>query len=367
MKKLIFRKLYIDILMFFLTCILIVGVIVWTIQAVNYFDFVTEEGHGLKIYFYYSILNFPKILERIFVYIFLISILYTILDYDSKNEIFIFWVNGISKTQFLNKILQFSIIFMILQIILSSYIAPMSKLKARNYLKNSNMDFFTSLIQEGKFINITKGLTIFIEKKDKNGNLKNIFLEDNNLGFSRMIYSAYGELIDNNSQKSLKLYDGKVLNIEKEKINIFDFDEINFSLQNLSSKTITVPKIQEIDTKILLSCFFDISNDKFELFDCNKSLIREVKIELIKRIFKPIYIPLIALFSCFLIFISKNDVNYKAKKNYLFLTTFLILILSEVFVQYSFQSKIVTYICFSFPIVIFVICYYFFNKIGKNV
>ena len=36
------------------------GLIVWTIQAINYFDFVSEDGHGLKVYFLYTLLNFPK-------------------------------------------------------------------------------------------------------------------------------------------------------------------------------------------------------------------------------------------------------------------------------------------------------------------
>ena len=41
----------------------------------------------------------------------------------------------------------------------------MSQLKARNLIKNSEIDFFTSLIKEGKFINVVQGLTIFINKK----------------------------------------------------------------------------------------------------------------------------------------------------------------------------------------------------------
>ena len=36
------------------------GLIVWTLQAVNYFDYVTQDGHGLKVYFLYTIYNFPK-------------------------------------------------------------------------------------------------------------------------------------------------------------------------------------------------------------------------------------------------------------------------------------------------------------------
>ena len=40
-----------------------IGVIVWTLQAVKYFDFVTQDGHGLKIYFSYIVFNFPKIIK----------------------------------------------------------------------------------------------------------------------------------------------------------------------------------------------------------------------------------------------------------------------------------------------------------------
>ena len=70
MKKLIFKKFYTDTLAFFSSSILIMGLIVWTLQAVNYFDFVTEDGHGLRVYFFYSFLNFPKIIHRILPFIF---------------------------------------------------------------------------------------------------------------------------------------------------------------------------------------------------------------------------------------------------------------------------------------------------------
>jgi lipopolysaccharide export system permease protein len=55
MKKLIFKKFHIDTSIFFITSLVIMSLIVWTIQAVNYFDFVTEDGHGLKVYFMYTL------------------------------------------------------------------------------------------------------------------------------------------------------------------------------------------------------------------------------------------------------------------------------------------------------------------------
>ena len=53
MKKLIFRKFAKDTSIFIIMLCLVVGLIVWTMQAVNYFDFVTQDGHGLKTYFSY--------------------------------------------------------------------------------------------------------------------------------------------------------------------------------------------------------------------------------------------------------------------------------------------------------------------------
>ena len=55
---------------------------------------------------------------------------------------------------------------MSLQILNGSFFSPMSQFKARDLLKNSDIGFFSSLIKEGKFINVIKGLTIFIKKKN---------------------------------------------------------------------------------------------------------------------------------------------------------------------------------------------------------
>ena len=102
MEKLIFRKFFFDIIGFFLIGILCLSLIVWVIQAVNYLDFVSEDGHSFKVYFYYTVLNFPKIFSRLLLFMFFLSIFYTISRYEEKNELIIFWVNGIKKSELLN-------------------------------------------------------------------------------------------------------------------------------------------------------------------------------------------------------------------------------------------------------------------------
>ena len=312
-------------------------------------------------------MNFPKIIHRILPFIFFVSLFYTIINYELKNELNIFWINGISKINFANKLILLSIILMLFQILLGSYFSPLSQYKARDYLKNSNIDFFTSLLKEKTFINVAKGLTIFINKKNKDGSYEDIFLDDSTKNNSKMIYAKSGTLIDNEKQKVFKLLDGRVINNENSKINVFDFDQIDFNLQNLISNTITIPKIQEISTITLLSCFINIKKNKNEDFECEKNIKKEIKQELLKRLHKPIYIPIISVLCCFLIIYSKNKINYKKNNNFIFVVTFIVLLISEASLRYSVSSELSFIIYMLTPLFIFIFAYLIFYRMVKNV
>jgi len=359
MKKLIFRKFTIDFLLNFLISITIVGLIVLTIQAVNYFDYVTQDGHGLKIYFFYTLLNFPKIIYRILPFIFFVSLFFTIIKYETSNELNIFWINGISKIKFTNIVLKLSIILMLIQIFLASFLAPLSQFKAREIIKNSNISFLTNLMGSGKFINAISGLTIFIEEKNDD-RFFNIFINDTSKGFTRAFYSKRGILTSEDQIKKFVLFDGKVLNIDDNRINAFTFDQITFGLQSYTSNSIIKPKIQETETKVLLDCVLNKSNKVIKNCD-DDNFFNEIKQELTKRFFKPFYIPLVALICCLLFFTGKYKKNYNKVKIFTFLSTVFVLLISETSLRYSGgTSNLLLFAIIALPIAIFSIVYMFF-------
>ena len=355
MKNLIFLNFLKDVVTFFMMTLLIMGVIVWTMQAVNFLDFVTEDGHDLKIYFGYTLLNFPKIIHRILPFLFFISLFFMIIKYESANQLNIFWLNGISKIKFINILLVFSGLIMIMQIFLGSYLSPISQLKARNLIKNSELNFFTSLIKEGKFINAVKGLTIFIEKKTLD-EYSNIFIDDSTKVYSRFIYAKTGKILSNQKNKQFILYDGKVINKDQERINIFKFDQINFNLSSFNSNSIITPKIQETNSLILLDCVINIGL----LFKNNcedKSSLEEKKQELLKRFIKPFYIPLITIICCFLLLSGKYKSNYSKTKKYVFLCVFILIIFSETLLRYATTNIFSLTLYFLTPLIIFIFLY----------
>ena len=73
MKKILFRKLLIDYLSFFLIALLGSSIVVWVFQAVNYLDIMIEDGRDYTIYINYSLLNFPKILSKLLPFVLFFS------------------------------------------------------------------------------------------------------------------------------------------------------------------------------------------------------------------------------------------------------------------------------------------------------
>ena len=65
MKKILFRKLFIDYMSFFLIALLASTIIIWVFQAVNFLDIMSEDGRDYLVYIRYSLYNYPKIFMTI--------------------------------------------------------------------------------------------------------------------------------------------------------------------------------------------------------------------------------------------------------------------------------------------------------------
>ena len=114
MKKILFRKLLIRLFEFFFLALISTSIIIWVFQAVNYLDIMIEDGRDYLVYINYSLLNFPKILSKIFPFVLFFSFFYVTIKYELKNELIIFWNFGVNKIQIINFIFKFSIFFIVI-------------------------------------------------------------------------------------------------------------------------------------------------------------------------------------------------------------------------------------------------------------
>ncbi len=369
MKKIIFKNFLRESLEFFILSSFAVTLIVWVIQAVNYLEFVTEDGHSFKIYFLYTIYSLPKIFNKLLPFMFFFSIFFTLIKYEEQNQTLIFWTNGINKLTFLSVIINYSLFFLVLNLLFSLHIVPTAQDKARSFIRESNIDYLPLLVKPKKFIDTVEKLTIYADKKYEN-TLENIIIKDSfSKTKSKIIYAKKGYFSESKDNNFLTLVNGKILNINDGKTNSFDFNETQINLSKYTSKTTKFPKIQEVNSKDLYKCLFNndktisVGKDNFQ-FVCENTepLKNKISQELFTRIFKPFYIPLLSLIGGFLLIKSKNSQNFSSYKFKIFILGVIIISVSEITTKFYSSSIFESFLIFTIPFILFFSLYTFFVK-----
>ncbi len=380
MKKTLFRKLLFDCLLFFFITLFSASIIIWIFQAVNFLDIMVEDGRDYLVYFKYSILNFPKIVSKILPFSLFFSFFYVISKYELNNELIIFWNFGVHKIQIINFFLTFSIFLTLIQLVLTIYIVPDTQNSARSLIRTSNVDFFESFVKPKKFNDNIKGLTIYADEKDKNGNLKNIYLkkEDGEKQFQITIAKT-GVFKSVNDSKLLVLYDGQTINSVNNKVTNFTFSKSDFTLSTLDTDVIISDKIQETSTLKHINCLKKYFNKDFTLnknlpsylsHNCTLNSLDNIFQELYKRFIIPTYIPILISISLILIMFSKENKYYNRNRVIIFLFGLIVIILSETalkFIKEDFYSnlKIIILPVFFLILIYTTFVIKFFNKTVK--
>ena len=337
MKKIIYRKLAQDYTSFFLLILFTISIIIWVLQAVNFLDFVTEDGHGFLVYFQYTLHNFPKILSRIFPFAVFLAFTYIILKYENKNELVIFWNFGVKKIDFINFFIKFSFGFVLISMLLNALITPYMQDKARSFIRTSDLDFFESILKPKKFIDIIENLTIYFEEKDESGKFKNIFLNDKSNQSSQITFAKRGKIEIRNNKKVLVLEEGETIKDVNGIISKFNFSKTDFNISKFTTKTTLTKKIQETSTKDLMKCLiiFHKSSDKIKISkiildrNCGADNLENIHQELYSRLIKPMYITFLMTISLLLILRSKNNHLFNSIKIKVYLLGFLSIVFLE--------------------------------------
>ena len=360
-KNKIYNYISLELFKSFILILFSLSLIAWTVRAVNFLDLIVDSGYSTYTYFIYSFLNLTNILTKFIPLSFLLAMLLTIIKLERQNELIILWTSGLSKIKLINIFFNLSVLILIIQLFFAVFVTPNALNKSRQVIKYSAINASSIMLKINEFSDSLKNTTFYVEKINEDGELENIFIRDETNLFSDLI--ASGANSSNISifaktgylqGKSLILFNGVVQSQNsKEVIEYLNFSKTELFLDNLTSRTIKQPKIQETSTTNLIKCLYDNQFIK----NCPPDKIKkEVLQNLSRRIGMPFYIPVVSLVCCFMLFSStKKDKWYR--KYSVFIQGFIILVLAEILVRYSGFSKLNTIIYFVTPFILTLFLY----------
>ena len=366
LKNKIYKYFTIEIGKSFLTILFAFTAIAWTVRAVNFLDLIVEDGFMVSTYLYYSILNIPTIITRFIPLAFLLAIILSILRFDRQNEFIILWTSGLNKMKVVNLFFLISLFVTIIQIFLAVFIIPDTLNKSRSLLRSSDLNTISSIIKSKDFSDTFKYITFYVDEKKGDGEMKNIFIRDEMSSLSTIIAETKGS---NNTtiiakkgytlEGVLVLHDGLIQSQDKlGNIKNVNFTKTELAIDNLTTRTIITPKIQETSTKVLFDCLLGRTSFQEEIRNCPDTNYKKQVVENVsRRIGMPFYIPLISLIASFLLISRKDKKDIFLSKYVYFIFGFVVLVLAEILVRFSGFSSINTLSYFLFPLLMVFILY----------
>ena len=355
----IYQNYSFEIIKLFITILLSLSLIAWTVRAVNFLDLIVDSGYSLITYFEYSLLNIFGIITKFIPLSFLLAITIFILRQIQENEFIILWTSGVKKIKIVNLFLFISIIITIFHLFFSIILAPAALNKSRHLLSNQNFSSLLPTFKIQKFTDAFKGLTFIVDNKFEN-KVSNIFLHDDSNNLKNVLVNnqtnntttiiAKSGIIED---KQLSLYNGNIIssknNLENE---VLKFEKIKIDLTDLTNSTIKQAKIQETSTLKLIGC---ANNDFFNDKNCKGNFKQEVFPTLNRRIVLPFFIPLIALIASLLLIKTKKRLFFNNIS--IFGYSFIILLYAELIIRFTGKNFFITNLFIFSPFVLSIIIY----------
>ena len=310
------------------------SLLIWITQSARLLYLVTDTGLSINTYVNYIIFLIPKSISQLMVISLLISFFLSIMKFQTNKELEIYWLSGISKMEIVFLVIKTSLLLTALALFFYIYLAPISSKKSRELIANSEFSLVNSLVKKNNFNSPLKGLTIFVNKNDNQGNLEKIYIFENN----KTIISKTGRVLNIDEKNYLELSDGVVHEKNTQNnITTIKFQKTLFDFTKYQRNIITQPKVQERDIFWLL--------DEYE-----KSKKPSVLYEIHKRIFKPLLIPIIAILCCFTLYANNEKIKLNKIRITIFSFSTLFIIFFEVLLDFSAKSIYFKYFLYSIPV-----------------
>lgn len=213
--------------------------ILWLAQTLPLMEIIIDNGQSGFIFLEFSTLILPNVLVIVLPLAAFAATLFTINRMFDESEMVVILSAGVRPYRIIRPVLAFAIFVMTAMSVLIYVLQPLATTQLGERLFEVKQDALGSLLREKQFMHPAKGITIFIEKSSKAGEIENLFLHDQRDNLLPVTYSA---------EKALLLQDGDELrlimsegimqrySVPDETLNIVEFEQFVFDLTDIINK-----------------------------------------------------------------------------------------------------------------------------------
>ena len=164
--------------------------VIWITQALRELDLVTGKGQTILILLKVTALSLPSLIMLMAPFALFLSIIYTLNKLSGDSELIVMNAAGVSPFRIFRPLFILTCAVAFVVAFISLYAMPASFRALRDLVTKVRSDVITSVVQEGRFITLDKGITFHYREKAPGGTLVGILVQDKRDAKATMTYIA---------------------------------------------------------------------------------------------------------------------------------------------------------------------------------
>jgi lipopolysaccharide export system permease protein len=182
---------------------------IWLSQSLRLLDVIVNRGLSVGMALEFLMFLLPGLIALLLPVAVFISIMFVYYRLNADSELVVMRGAGVSNFGLAGPALTFGLATMAISYGLSLYAVPESMRDFRDFEQNMEGNLAGILIEDGVFTDLAPGVTFYVHRRDRNGGLSGIIVDDSRDPSRRVIYTAArGSILGGAAGPHAVLYNG---------------------------------------------------------------------------------------------------------------------------------------------------------------
>lgn len=215
---------------------LVLVLISWVNQAVLLFDQLIANGETAAVFVEFSTLTLPLVITIVLPIAAFAATVFVTNRMSSENELVVAQTAGYGPFRIARPVLFFGLLIGSFVLVLNHVLVPMSQERLAQRKAEIAENITARFLTEGTFAHPADGITIYIRKITRVGEMRDIFLSDVRDEARHVTYSAQRALVVRSADgPRLVMFQGlvQILEVEDDRLTITAFDDFTYNLSAL--------------------------------------------------------------------------------------------------------------------------------------
>ena len=216
--------------------------VMWLAQSLRIIDLIVNNGQSASILLIFAGPLLPLVLSIVFPLSALGATIFALNRLMSDSELVIVYSAGQGRLSSLRAILTFGVFMMVILAIVTVLLAPLGARSMREKTAEIRSDIASALIQDGRFIHPSKGLTVYIREANGSTDIRGVMVHDARDPDAAVTFNAQrGALLKTEEGPRLVMYDGLAQRVDpkSDTLSLLRFEKIGYDLSEFVSDPAT--------------------------------------------------------------------------------------------------------------------------------